>query len=207
MQGADVTRGRGQYSGFRFRAVLALGVLCGAMALVASAQRLAAQDAAEPSQAAPPPTEPAPQAGAAGPQRPGLVDAFGHLFEQSLSAAGAGLGNAWGTLSTLGTEAGSAASGVAKGAADAAKGTADVVGRLPVSRIVAGHERCATAPNGAPDCRGAVDRLCRVQGFASGASIDTVTAENCPADVVISGRPRTPAVCTYESFVTKAMCR
>ncbi|HVY58047.1 MAG TPA: hypothetical protein VHA77_09385 [Xanthobacteraceae bacterium] len=189
-------------------------MLCGAMVLVAGAHRLAAQDGTlpqndppPPQDAAPPPVEPPPAASTTPPQGPGLVDAFGHLFEQSLSAAGTGLGNAWGTLSTLGTQAGSAASGVAKGAADAAKGTADVVGRLPVSRIVVGHERCATAPNGAPDCQAAVDKLCRIQGFASGASLDTVSAENCPAEVVISGRPRTPEVCTYESFVTKAMCR
>ena len=66
-----------------------------------------------------------------------------------------------------------AASTVAKGAADAAKGAADVavdgVTRWP--GIASGHERCALAANGAPDCQAAAEALCRARGFSTGASV------------------------------------
>ncbi len=163
----------------------------------------AAHAAAQPGAQATPPLA----QGVKPPHEPGLMDAFGHWVEGSVSAAGAGLGAAWHTLSTLGYQAGSAAGDVARGAADAAKGTAAAVGRLPAGRIVAGRERCAKAPNGAPDCQAAVDKICAAQGYSSGTSVDFESAETCRAEAVISGQPRKPTDCTLENFVTKAVCR
>ena len=74
-------------------------------------------------------------------------------------------------------EAGIAAKTTVEGAKDAA----DAVARIPTARVVTGHEKCAIAPNGAPDCLAAANTMCRAKGFASGKSVDMTTAEVCPA--------------------------
>ena len=92
---------------------------------------------------------------------------------------------------------------LAKGAVDAAKGTADALGKLGASRVVTGRERCAVAPNGAPDCRLAAEALCKAKGFNAGNSVDYETAESCPAQVLLSGRRSRPGECPVEHTVTK----
>ena len=72
---------------------------------------------------------------------------------------------------------------------DGAKGAADAVVRIPGTRVVSGHEKCAVAPNGAPDCVAAADAMCKTKGFASGKSLDMTTAEVCPAEG-LSRRPQ-----------------
>jgi hypothetical protein len=72
--------------------------------------------------------------------------------------------------------------------------------------MVAGRERCASAPNGAPDCRAAADQLCRSNGLGQGNSLDMQSTEKCPARVYISGR-RAENDCMMEYYVTRAMCR
>ena len=71
---------------------------------------------------------------------------------------------------------------------------------------MSGRERCAIAPNGAPDCVAAAEALCRKHGFASGKSMDFTSAEECPARVLLSGR-QSEADCTTVTFISRAMCQ
>lgn len=92
----------------------------------------------------------------------------------------------------------------AAGAAGQATGT--ILG-LPGTRVAIGRERCAVAPNGAPDCAAAADALCRSKGFGPGKSLDINTAQKCPTWVWLSGRPAPEGACVTETFVLRAMCR
>jgi hypothetical protein len=78
---------------------------------------------------------------------------------------------------------------------------------LPKTRIVSGRERCETAANGAPDCRGAVEALCRSKGLAAGKSLDVQSVEKCPAQVWIAGAQPRPGECRKESYVQRAFCQ
>ena len=93
-----------------------------------------------------------------------------------------------------------------KSAAEATKSAVDAVAKLPVARVMTGRERCATAPNGAPDCLAAAQALCRKHGFSSGQSMDFTSAEECPTRVWMSGRP-TEAECATVTFISRAMCQ
>jgi len=149
---------------------------------------------------------------------PGLIQSIGRWFEDSFARLKAGVQGTSGTLGDLGDRAGGAAKGAAaaakdaakdaaKGAAEAAKGAADALARLPGARIVDGRERCAVAPNGAPDCRTAAETVCRGKGFGSGTSLDIQSAQKCPARIWLSGRTPDPTECDVESFVTRAVCQ
>ena len=94
----------------------------------------------------------------------------------------------------------------ARSTVNGAKGAADAVVRIPATRIVSGHEKCALAPNGAPDCNSAADTMCKANGLASGKSLDMTTAEVCPAEVYLAGR-RTGPGCTTDTFVSRALCQ
>jgi hypothetical protein len=155
---------------------------------------------------------------AASQPRLGPLDTVGRWIGDTVSSAGAGIGAAWqgtvGGFSGIGSQAGSAAKGaadaastVAKGAADVAKGTADAVTRFPASRIASGRERCIVAPNGAPDCRVAAETLCKSKGFNSGTSVDFENVENCPAQVLLSGRRPAEGQCPVDYFVTRSLCQ
>ena len=52
---------------------------------------------------------------------------------------------------------GQGAAEVGKSAADATKNAVDAVAKLPTARMMSGRERCAIAPNGAPDCVAAAE--------------------------------------------------
>ena len=78
---------------------------------------------------------------------------------------------------------------------------------LPRTKIVSGRERCETAANGAPDCRGAIEALCHSKGLAAGKSLDIQSAQKCPARVWISGAQPTTGECRMESYVQRAFCR
>ena len=173
-----------------------------AIALLACSSARAEQ-AVAPSQApnaTPPGVTPTPAS------RPGLLDTIGRLFDDSVDSVKAGLDSARDTLGGLGGQAGGAAKGAADAATGAAKGAADSVVRLPGTRLISGRERCAMAPNGAPDCRAAASALCKANGFGQGNSVDMQSAEKCPARVYISGR-QSPGDCSIEHFVTSAMCQ
>ena len=72
-----------------------------------------------------------------------------------------------------------------QGAADATKNAMDAVAKLPTARLMNGRERCANAPNGAPDCVAAAEALCRKYGYTSGKSMDFTSAEECPVKTVL----------------------
>jgi hypothetical protein len=158
---------------------------------------------------APGPAAPAPAGAASQPQQPPpkaqdgfgtWVEQGGQLMQQGVTNMGAGFGEMVGAI-------GGQANQATKGAAEAARQAAESVTKLPATGITAGHERCFIAPNGAPDCRAAAETLCRAKGFASGASVDFVTVENCPPQYRTSRRDAPEGVCTMEHYVTKALCQ
>jgi hypothetical protein len=149
---------------------------------------------------------------------PGALEQVGRWIDDSVSTAGVGIGKAFqgtiGGFDGIGGQAGTAAKGaadaatsVAKGVAQGAADVATAAVRLPTSRIASGRERCTFAPNGAPDCRGAANALCKSKGFQSGTSIEFENAENCPAEVLMAGRRRTEGDCPVDYFVTKSLCQ
>jgi hypothetical protein len=84
--------------------------------------------------------------------------------------------------------------------------TAGAVARIPGARVISERATCPTAPNGAPDCRAAAEAICKAHGFASGSSVDFQTAEKCPP-IALNRPDREPAICTIESYVTRALCQ
>jgi hypothetical protein len=153
--------------------------------------------------------KPEPQTGAGEPRasdpgfRPGLIEAFGRLIEESTARLNSQLNHAHDALGDIGSQTGDAA----KGAIDSAKNAAGVIIGLPNTRIVTSREACAAAGNGAPDCRAAADLVCRAKGFASGKTFDTQTTQKCPAWVWLTGRPPADGDCARETFVTRAVCQ
>jgi hypothetical protein len=158
-----------------------------------------------------PPTEAVPA------NRPGFLNALGRWMEDSANVAKSGWDNARTVIGGLGGQAGGAAkgaadaaSGAAQGvtsaAAGAAKGAADAVTRPLTTRFANGRERCIIAPNGAPDCRAAAERLCKGAGYTGGSSVDMQSAEKCPTRVYLTG-VKSPTDCSMEHYVTRAMCQ
>jgi hypothetical protein len=74
--------------------------------------------------------------------------------------------------------------------------TAPSIARDPATTIISGRERCTLGPNAAPDCRLAVEALCRSKGYGSGTAVDFEMDEKCP-----------PPYCTMDHFVTRALCQ
>ncbi len=142
----------------------------GAGAILFAASLALAQDRADPR---------------AAPEGRGLFGNITHWFDEQASWVGSGFKGARSGVENIGREAGVAA----KSTVDTAKDAAGAVGRLPGTRVVTGHEKCAIAPNGAPDCVVAANAICKSKGFASGSSVDMTTAEICPPRS-LSGRPQ-----------------
>jgi len=95
---------------------------------------------------------------------------------------------------------------VAKTTIDGAKDAAGAVARIHNTRVIAGHEKCKNAPNGAPDCVAAANSMCKAKGFDLGRSLDMTTHEVCPPKVLLSGRSSGPE-CTNETFVSRVLCQ
>jgi len=151
-------------------------------------------------------------------QKPGWFDTLGHWFDESVTNMNKGwddmnkglkstLGAVGGQANDTTKSAAEAASNMAKGAAKGAVDAAGAVGRLGTARLVSGQSLCALAPNGAPDCRGAAESLCKAAGFTSGSSVDYVTSEKCPSEAYLAGRRPAPGECTTEHTVTRALCQ
>jgi hypothetical protein len=165
---------------------------------VVSSAPAAQPPAAQPPAAQPPAAQP-PNAS----YQPGFIDVFGRFIGESAAKLNSTLKSTNETLGDIGSQTGEAA----KGAVDTAKDAAGTIIGLPNARIVTGRERCAASANGAPDCRTAADAACRSKGFASGRSLDTQSAQKCPARVWLSGRFPAEGDCTLETFVTRAVCQ
>jgi hypothetical protein len=171
------------------------------------------------------PTPPAPAAPSAPPEKPGVIETIGRWVGESTSTFQAHLRSAKRSMDELSDKAanntslsdqaakvGQGAVDVTKGAVDVTKDAVDVtasavgtVVKLPSARLMSGRERCAVAPNGAPDCVTAADALCRKQGFSSGKSMDFTSAEECPASTMLGQRSRDE--CTTVTFISRAMCQ
>lgn len=130
----------------------------------------------------------------------GFFESIAGWLDRNIGSAFQGAGK---QVETFGHEAGVAA----KTTVNTAKDAAGAVARIPAARVMSGHEKCQNAPNGAPDCIGAAERLCKAKGFESGKSLDMTTAEVCPPKVLMSGRTGTPGECRDETFVSRALCQ
>jgi len=84
---------------------------------------------------------------------------------------------------------------------------ADALSRLAKSPGVKGRVICPAAPNGAPDCKAAADRLCQGNGFRGGNSLDVDTTRSCSARSLLSGRKPDESECRTETWVTRAVCQ
>jgi hypothetical protein len=158
-----------------------------------------AQEQPAPADAPPPAALPLP----ALPTPPEVIGAIGRLIDQSIANVGAGVGAGVRGAGDVIDGATSTAGDLARGATDAA-GT---VARLPLSNVVAGWEKCAVAPNGAPDCGVASVALCKTKGFQRGNSVDITSSRKCPAQVWLQGRQPNDIECVNESFVSRAICQ
>lgn len=135
-------------------------------------------------------------------EAPGFLSAVGHWIGEAAGKLGSGLSGARSGVENISHQAGVAARSTVEDAKDAA----DAVTRIPGARVVKGHEKCAIAANGAPDCVVAANAMCKSKGFASGKSVDMTTAEICPATVYLAGRNSGPE-CRSETFVSRALCQ
>ena len=99
--------------------------------------------------------------------------------------------------------------GAVKGALDASKDAAGAIVRLPNTRVVEVHERCATAPNGAPDCGAAATAACRSKGFATAArrSMFAPRKNVIPHRRCSKGSARARPIARSKSVITRAMCQ
>jgi hypothetical protein len=134
------------------------------------------------------------------PANSSVLGKIGHWFSQSFTAVGDQFKSARKNVDSFNQEA-------ARTTADAAAGAADAVAKIPKTRIVSGHQNCAIAENGAPDCRSAAERLCKAQGMASGKSLDITAAEECPLRVMAGAREAQAGECKNVTFVTRAVCQ
>jgi hypothetical protein len=161
-----------------------------------------------PPPAAEPPTAQPPSAQPQNPSfRPGFIDVFGRFIGDSAAKLNSQLKSTNETLGNIGSQTSGAAKDAAMGAVGTARDAAGTIIGLPSARMVSGRERCATAPNGAPDCRAAADTACRAKGFESGRSLDTQSVQKCPARVWLSGHLPAEGECPHETFVTRAVCQ
>jgi hypothetical protein len=175
----------------------AAAVACALLSSAALFSTVLAQEAAPP---------PVPE------QKPGVFESIGRFFDRSATDFREHLQGAKRKMDDLGDEAaansrafGDGAATAGKNAADATKGAVDAVAKFPTARMMTGREKCAIAPNGAPDCLAAAEQLCKKHGFASGKSMDFTSAEECPARVYLGGA--SPAQCQTVTFINRAMCQ
>jgi hypothetical protein len=94
-----------------------------------------------------------------------------------------------------------------KSAVEATKNAATAIVKLPNTRVVEVHERCAKAPNGAPDCEAAAAAGCRGKGFAGGHPLDVRTMEKCDTTALQAGQIPGQHECPIEAVVTRAVCQ
>jgi hypothetical protein len=141
------------------------------------------------------------------PRQQNFVERMGQWFSDSFSWMGSATRTATDKVTNFGQEAGVAAKSTVNAAGSVVKDSADAVTSIPKTRVIAGHEVCKLAANGAPDCIAAANTICQKQGFRFGSSISMTTAEKCPAKVLLSGRSGAANECPTETFVSRAVCQ
>ena len=122
---------------------------------------------------------------------PGLINEMGKMFEKSLSILPT-LKSPGETIDDLNARA---------------KDAGETLSRLAKPSMVTGRMKCMVSANGAPDCKGAADKLCQTREFKEGKSLTTDSAEACSAKVLIPGRTRKPDDCRTDNYVTRALCQ
>ncbi len=180
----------------RTGAAAMLGALAVALSIACAAAQSAPQPEVKPQDApntnpqslAPPPAE-----------NPGLLQEIGRLFER-------GLGDPFGSAKRQMDDAAKTTKNIGDKAVEIGKTATDAVVKPLTTRVVSGHERCAIAPNGAPDCITAAEALCRKHGYTTGKSVDFTSAEQCSPTVYLAGRQNAP-VCATVTFISRAMCQ
>jgi hypothetical protein len=156
----------------------------------------------------PSPAFPPPQAG-----NPGVFETIGRWLDQGARNFNDQMRGAKARVDDLNERAaadrreiGERAEEMRRGAAQATIGAVEAITKLPTARVMRGRERCAIAPNGAPDCIAAAEALCRKHGFGSGKSIEFTSAEECPPRALIGDRSA-EAECRTVTFINQAMCQ
>lgn len=134
------------------------------------------------------PAQPPPAGG-----QPGFIYEFGRWWDS--------------TTHTGASSAAEATQDALKHAAEATKEAATALIRIPAGRFIEVHQRCALAPNGAPDCRSAAANVCRAKGFHDGNPINVQSSQNCPPAVWMSGREPRAGECPQETVVLMVACR
>ena len=104
-------------------------------------------------------------------------------------------------------EASSATEQALKDAAQATKDAATAVVKLPTTRMFELTDRCAVACNGAPDCQTTANDACRAKGFGTGRPLDVSSAQECPARVMLSGRPPVEGECRNVTTLLRVVCQ
>jgi hypothetical protein len=184
------------------------GVVAGWLALspLILASSAMAQDAAPPSEpplsAQPMPVQPAPVPPV---HKPGLFEAFGRWVDRGVADFQDHMRGAKRKMDDLNGEAAANSKTFGSEAAAAGKNAAEAVTKLPTARMIDGRERCAIAPNGAPDCLAAAEVLCRKHGYATGKSMDFTSAEECPVKTLLGQQSRQE--CRTVTFISRAMCQ
>ncbi len=178
------------------------------LAVVAVSITAAGDAPAEDAQAPQTSQQPAP------PSKSGFFHDVGRWWDGSIDYLRDKMKAAPGTFEDVGKKTGDAAMSAAVATGEGMKKTFDVskdaataIGRLPNTRVVEVHERCATAANGAPDCAAAATRACRSKGFNGGQPLDSRTGEACPETALRSGRPPVKGECPLETVVLRAVCQ
>lgn len=125
------------------------------------------------------------------PNRPGFVDELGKFFS-SPSLSLPPLKSPQQTIEDFNNRA---------------RDAGDNLSRFSKGQVIAGRVKCPTAANGAPDCKVAATKMCTDKGFKEGQSVDSDSAEDCPASVLLSGKSPTAQECRIENYVIRALCQ
>jgi hypothetical protein len=133
----------------------------------------------------------------------GVLSDIGRWFNRSINSIGDQFRGARKGIDNFNHEAGVAARTTAGAAVDAA----DVVAKLPKTRVVTGHQSCPLADNGAPDCSAAADKLCQARGMKAGTSLDVTSARDCKLPQRLSQTEPGKRECPDVTFVTRAVCQ
>jgi hypothetical protein len=192
-------------------APIALSAAAIGSATADDAQVPAGAAAAQQAPAPPPgsfPAQPAPV------NKPGFLHQLGVWFNDGFADFSAKMKNAKDQLDNYNKQQDKAAKDASaateqalKDAAQATKDAATAVVKLPVTRVFEVHDRCQVAGNGAPDCQTTAAATCRAKGFETGQPLDVSTSQECPARVMLSGRPPEEGECKDVTVILRAVCR
>jgi len=186
---------------------------------IAAAGVAGAED--NPAPAAPPAAAQAPAAPSSGTglaespaNRPGFLHQLGVWWNDSFGDFGAKMRAAKDKIDDYNRkqdeaarQASSATQQALKDAAQATKDAATAVVKLPTTRMFELTDRCAVAGNGAPDCQTTANNACRTKGFGTGRPLDVSTAQECPARVMLSGRPPVEGECHDVTTLLRVVCQ